>query len=382
MSVKTSPRYTLIAAISVIILLGIWYPLAAQSPVVDEAVEGRTQELEKDIDRELSDLIKGSTSVDTIYEATKSITALVQDWQIDALNALDGKVLYGPDDRFDFYQAAPALQSVASSIALVVDTRSLTPTVSGFSLPSDRTGEEMGWCRSESYQERFYDQPSPGWCTAFLVTPQHVATAGHCIRGLPGDLCSEISFVFGFVMRSATDLPTAGIPADRVYQCSKIIDGTDEAQGADWRVIELDRPVQGRVPLKLAQTKIADTATVAAWGHPVGLPLKLADNGKIRRNTNQSFFVTTLDTYGGNSGSPVFDLQSLKNGAPVVEGILVRGEADYVWMSNCYGSKICAEDACRGEDVTRATLLSDTVATLLAASAHRLAVTAPALRQP
>jgi hypothetical protein len=183
-------------------------------------------------------------------------------------------------------------------------------------------------------------------------------------------------------MRSATDLPTAGIASDRVYQCSQIIDGIEEDRGADWRVIELDRPVQGRVPLKLAQAKIADTTTVAVWGHPVGLPLKLADNGKIRRNTNQSFFVTSLDTYGGNSGSPVFDLQSLKNGSPVVEGILVRGEADYVWLGSCYGSKVCAEDACRGEDVTRATLLSTTVATLLAAQTQRMAAAAPAPTQP
>jgi hypothetical protein len=36
-----------------------------------------------------------------------------------------------------------------------------------------------------------------------------------------------------------------------------------------------------------------------------------------------------------------------------VEGILVRGEEDFVSQGNCMISKRCANDGCRGEDVTR-----------------------------
>ena len=63
------------------------------------------------------------------------------------------------------------------------------------------------------------------------------------------------------------------------------------------------------------------------------------------------FFVANLDTYGGNSGSPVFNAASYK-----VEGILVRGENDFVTNGTCYVSLVCPTTGCRGEDVTRATV--------------------------
>jgi len=64
--------------------------------------------------------------------------------------------------------------------------------------------------------------------------------------------------------------------------------------------------------------------------------------------------VANLDTFGGNSGSAVFNAETGE-----VEGILVRGENDYVWSdengSRCRVPQQCTNDACRGEDVTRIT---------------------------
>jgi hypothetical protein len=44
-----------------------------------------------------------------------------------------------------------------------------------------------------------------------------------------------------------------------------------------------------------------------------------------------------------------------------VEGILVRGERDYVLdsVSNCYRPKVCKMNECRGEDVTRITNIKE-----------------------
>ena len=39
-----------------------------------------------------------------------------------------------------------------------------------------------------------------------------------------------------------------------------------------------------------------------------------------------------------------------------VEGILVRGENDFVTNGSCYVSLVCPTTGCRGEDVTRATV--------------------------
>ena len=58
--------------------------------------------------------------------------------------------------------------------------------------------------------------------------------------------------------------------------------------------------------------------------------------------------MANLDTYGGNSGSAVFNAKT-----GLVEGILVRGEQDYVQKGDCRVSNVCPADGCRGEDVTK-----------------------------
>src|SRR5690606_16809522 len=47
------------------------------------------------------------------------------------------------------------------------------------------------------------------------------------------------------------------------------------------------------------------------------------------------------------SGSPVLNASTHE-----VEGILVRGEIDFVYKNGCLASKRCDQNACRGEDVT------------------------------
>ncbi len=81
-------------------------------------------------------------------------------------------------------------------------------------------------------------------------------------------------------------------------------------------------------------------------------PFRLAEEGKIRKNDNPIFFEAALDSFAGNSGSAVFDTRT-----GLLEGILVRGEKDYIKhpTKNCLVPKVCKEDQCRGEDVTRIT---------------------------
>jgi hypothetical protein len=96
--------------------------------------------------------------------------------------------------------------------------------------------------------------------------------------------------------------------------------------------------------------KIGDTQAVHVIGHPVGLPTKFAGGAAVRNNTPAAFFVANLDTYGGNSGSPVFNSTSRQ-----VEGILVRGETDFAMQGTCRVSLVCPTSGCRGEDCTRTT---------------------------
>ena len=85
-------------------------------------------------------------------------------------------------------------------------------------------------------------------------------------------------------------------------------------------------------------------------GHPSGLPLKFANGAQVKDTSNASYFVANLDTYGGNSGSPVFNEDD-----GTVEGILVRGDTDFVRDNGCFISNVCPTTGCRGEDVTRTT---------------------------
>src|SRR5690606_7248906 len=119
------------------------------------------------------------------------------------------------------------------------------------------------------------------------------------------------------------------------------------SRGADYAVIELDRDVVGHTPLKIRRTgsvSVGDELVVI--GHPAGLPVKVAGGANVRQ-LQQDYFVANLDTFGGNSGSAVFNLSTGE-----VEGILVRGEVDFVTRNGCRISNTCADAGCRGEDVT------------------------------
>jgi hypothetical protein len=117
----------------------------------------------------------------------------------------------------------------------------------------------------------------------------------------------------------------------------------------DYAFIELDRKVTDLEPLKVRTSgKISKGDSVVVIGHPTGLPTKIADGAKVR-SIQGKFFSANLDTFGGNSGSAVFNAVTHE-----VEGILVRGETDYVYNSTlgCQVVNVCSNDSCRGEDVT------------------------------
>ena len=119
----------------------------------------------------------------------------------------------------------------------------------------------------------------------------------------------------------------------------------------DFAYIELDRPVFGREPLKVrTRGKIKKNDKVFVVGHPTGLPVKVAGDSYVQTISNNIYFQANLDTFGGNSGSAV-----LSEVTGLVEGILVRGDQDYVYEDGCKVPKVCTMSSCRGEEVTRIT---------------------------
>ena len=259
--------------------------------------------------------------------------------------AQDGpKVVYGTDDRIDVYaETDPARLTWAASTCGLLDLPSYTQNIDG--TLTIRTSR-YNVCEAEP----FSDQPTAAYCTGFMVGEDLIATAGHCYDD--GDLSGK-RFVFGFVMEDAST-PVLTVSADQVYQGIEVVGQTEEGQ-EDYAIIRVDRPIvaPGAVPFEIRREGVIEVgAPVGVIGHPVGLPLKLAfgDNTAVRANSSPGFFVANLDTYGGNSGSPVIDPLT-----GVVEGILVRGAPDFVDVGGCTMSNVLPDDGGRGEDVSKTT---------------------------
>lgn len=194
--------------------------------------------------------------------------------------------------------------------------------------------------------EKFREQDTAAFCSGTLVGPDVVLTAGHCIEDITD--CQSTSLVFGFALKSAGVLPKS-VSASEVYRCKDIIKTLRVNTGADFAIIRLDRSVANHAPRAVrTEGDVATDASLVVIGHPVGLPTKVTTGGTVRSTSGAGFFVANLDTYGGNSGSGVFNLSTGQ-----LEGVLVRGEQDFVSRGSCVVSKVCAEGSCRGEDVTK-----------------------------
>ena len=270
-----------------------------------------------------------------------------------AANQMEMKVIYGNDDRQDFYQVQDTrlLHLAKSTVALM---KSSTVKISRRSqnarLVAPTFAENMQLCEDEPFRE----QISAAFCSGSLVGPDLVLTAGHCVKNQTA--CADTKFVFDFAVENRpsqnrwrrTSAATVEVPKTSVYSCGRLLGRTEQGAGPDWAVVKLDRPVTDRPFLHVRrQGAVATNDGVLVIGYPSGIPLKVAGSANVRTVNSNGFFVTDLDTYGGNSGSAVFNAQTLD-----IEGILVRGENDFVRRGNCTISNVCRQGDCRGEDVT------------------------------
>jgi urease beta subunit len=258
------------------------------------------------------------------------------------------KVIYGVDERIDVFQlpAGPNLDDADSVVALFEAGRVADNGDGTSTLHTVNFGVAQNLCAGE----RFRNQPTGAFCSGFLVAPDIIATAGHCIDA---DNVTAKRFVFGFRMRDANIAETV-INNGEIYSGVSIIGRQQIEDGPDWALVRINRPVTNHRIARIRRTgRIGDTQAVQVIGHPSGLPTKFTDGAAVRNNEPEGFFVANLDSYGGNSGSPVFNSDTHE-----VEGILVRGETDFVAQGDCMVSLVCPDTGCRGEDCTRTTVFA------------------------
>jgi V8-like Glu-specific endopeptidase len=260
------------------------------------------------------------------------------------------KVIYGQDNRADLYEVTnPLFKKLADSTVVLVQRSAIQQSSSGvLEVKASSFAETLGVCSTE----RFADQPSGGFCSGSLIGKNLMLTAGHCITSASS--CASTQFVFNYSVDAKGKYPRL-VDESNVVGCKEIVYRVQDGSGADFAIIKLDRDVTNHAALKLSarKNKIAKATELVMIGSPAGLPTKVEDGGSVRSNDPSGFFVANTDSYGGNSGSAVFNRKTGE-----IEGVLVRGEQDYVYKNGCYVSNVVGENEGRGEDVTDASFVS------------------------
>jgi hypothetical protein len=252
--------------------------------------------------------------------------------------------LYGTASALDLYQVSdPGLLQDADSVVALFDQDDVHEQGETASLQTRPFGTAYNLCRSE----RFLEQPTGAFGAGCLVGLNLIATAG---RLVDQENLGRVRFVFGFQMKNA-QTPVTEIHRSEIYRGIKIVGREVNEGGADWALVQLDRPVMGhRIARVRSAGKLGDSEGLHVIGHPLGLPAKLASGARVTENMSAGFFGANLATYGGDIGSPVFNSQTHE-----VEGILVRGETAFVANGTCQVTLVCPSTGCRGRECTRST---------------------------
>lgn len=254
-------------------------------------------------------------------------------------HAFDGpkdqvKVIYGEDDRQDVANYPDSLfRDLSKSVAGMVRATSLGPDPKNpdrVRFPRIPAKYGLNLCP----EERFSEQYTLPYCTGFLVSDDLLVTAGHCVETAKD--CERFKWAFGHTKG------TQSLAKKDIYGCQEIVKQeleTSFAKIKDYSVIRLKRKVMDRKPLEYrtqGKAHIGDPLVVI--GHPSGLPLKISGGSKVSRMNlhellvfvrtlfrKRYYFLADLDTFAGNSGSPVFNRET-----GLVEGLLIEGGDDYV----------------------------------------------------
>ena len=270
--------------------------------------------------------------------------------------AVPQPMIYGHDDRHDLYQVQAKIQALAGSAPALFYKEDVVIKSGTAYLQNGVYGKDY---KLES-RERFYSEPDGAFCSGALISPDVVATAGHCVTSAKD--CRDAKFVFGFSLSHPDSNPNA-VPASEVYGCAGLIARKYTDDGQDWSLVRLSRPVPNHPPLALdsdARPRVGEPLFMI--GYPSGLPAKVSENARIVSVSTSGYFSADLDDAAGNSGSPVFDART-----DLVEGLLVRGEPDFVkhgfillrpfglyhrTTARCPDTGFSRDSNCAGEDVT------------------------------
>lgn len=280
--------------------------------------------------------------------------------------------LIGEDERVERFELDSTgdeerFARASAAIAFNTSTTSYSDGSLTFKSGVQTIGQRFDLCADE----RFVEQPMLSRCSATLVAPDMILTAGHCVGARydrlsdTAQMCQRLNIIFDLGYLKDYDEPLSRVLPENAYSCERVEAwGYPEAQHTpsdDWALIRLDRPVMGRTPMPLKGSSPNIGTALTIIGHPLGLPQKVA-RGEVLAQKTPQLFAHDADTLTGSSGSGVFD-----SGAGALIGVHVSGttQKDLVMDTTrgCQTVSSCrAEAGC--EEANAATSTAAILATL------------------
>lgn len=231
--------------------------------------------------------------------------------------------VFGDDDRQEVKDAHGIEDFVRATAVMVPKYNVEGNRLYGYTL-RELLGQQFG---SNNFDQnvKYLDQPAIANCTGFLIAPDILVTAGHCVTTL--EEAQEWVWVFDYT--SDIKYNEAGkfieVPQENIYEVVDVLGAVlDEYEGdTDYAVLQLSRK-SDRKPYRFRTSgNVSKFTNVSTIGSPTGLPLKYSDKAYVIENDNAEWFKSNIDAFPGNSGGPVFN----PNG--FLEGILVRGAVEF-----------------------------------------------------
>ncbi len=249
--------------------------------------------------------------------------------------------IYGPDDR----RLVPLNTPIRAVFSQLAEDR-FEEVEGGLVINPIALNEKYpNLCESA----RFAHSPTFSKCTAFLVGPDLLLTAGHCVNNQ--NECEQRRWVLSQKIKGEEG---EFISSEEVIKCHRLLDHKkNTASQNDYALIRIKEApslpapfiFSKKNPFKESQRK----RNLYVLGHPSGLPLIHSGQAHIIDDSSKFIFLINSDTFGGNSGGPVIDQESGE-----VFGILTNGDLDYKLNPDkgCLETYRCHEDDdCKGESV-------------------------------
>jgi len=232
--------------------------------------------------------------------------------------------IYGEANIRNYYEMPKTMKELADSTVALVLKKDLyydpkTEKYKPFIAPLIKEVDEIS-----NKETLFNDEKQLSYCSGFFVSPSQVITAGHCVnKWYKGRLFfkpEDIYVVSGWKRESKNKF-NLEFSKDNVYEVEDVIKKEDGKE--DWAILFLKKKVENKKPLVLDRLDLYfEGDQIFVIGYPLGMSVKLADDAKIFKITDQNLLMNS-DTFRGNSGSPVFNKYNR------VIGILVSGRDDF-----------------------------------------------------